>query len=338
MIKRQIFFISLFLLPLSLFAQRGGESMYGILHLTQSARMATLGGNQVGIVDEDVSMLLHNPAMLDSVWSKQLTFSYVPYVADIHYGFAGFASDLERYGNIALGVYHIDYGSFVGTDENGLKTGEFGAGETALQLTYSYKLLDNLKVGVSVKPLSSRIESYSSFALASDVGLFYHKPEKQFSMGIVLRNYGKQLTSYSSAELETIRPDLQIGVSKKLEHAPFRFSITAQDLLSGSLSYQIYDDEKNIIIKHDDALESKIIRHFVLGLEFVPTKNFYVGGGVNPRRRQELKVDSKSSTVGYSWGFGIKIYKINIAYASTRYHLAGTSNYFTLSANLSSFK
>ena len=336
MIKRCILLI-LLASSTALYAQRGGESLYGILQMTQSARVASLGGNQVGLVGKEISMLNHNPAMIDSTWTKNMSFSYIPYVADIHYGFAGVAWNFENIGTFAFSVYHLSYGSLRGTDEEGNETGKFGAGETVLQINYGRKLSENWRVGLSIKPLMSKIESYSSWAIASDLGIFYEKPESNFTFGAVLKNYGKQLTSYSDAKKESLRPDLQIGISQKLNHAPFRFSITAKDLLSGSLSYDIKDQDDNIIIKEEDTVEKKIMRRLVLGLEFVPTDNFYIGAGVNPRRRQELKVDSRTSTVGYSWGFGIKVYKFNISYGSTRYHLAGTSNYFSITTSLSSF-
>ena len=336
MIRHYILLI-FFTLSSLLFAQRGGESMYGVLRMTQSARIATLGGNQVGLPGNEVSMLNHNPAIIDSTWAQNMSFSYIPYVAGIHYGFAGVAWEFENLGTFAFSVYHLNYGSLVGADESGNETGKFGAGETVLQINYGKKITENWRAGLSIKPLMSKIESYSSWAIASDIGVFYENADMNFAFGAVLKNYGTQITSYSDAKTEFLKPDLQIGVSQKLHHAPFRVSLTAKDLLTSSLSYEVKDADNNPIIREADSIEKKIFRRLVLGVEFVPTDNFYVGIGVDPRRRQELKVDSRTSTVGYSWGFGIKVYKFNISYGSTRYHLAGTSNYFSITTSLSSF-
>lgn len=330
-----ILFCSLFSL---LKAQRGGETMYGVLHLTQSARMATFGGNQVGMIGNDVSMLVHNPAMMDSTWSEQVSLSYVPYVADINYGFGGLAWSFREIGNFALGVHHLDYGSFIAADESGIQTGTFGAGETVVQMSFSRQISKRWSGGISLKPVVSKLEAYSSWALAGDLGVFYRSDDRLFSFGATLRNWGRQLSAYDSSPLESLAPDLQFGFSKKLKHAPFRFLLTAQDLLSGSLSYKIQDDTgSHTSMEGDDTFDKKLFRHLVLGLEFVPSKNFYVGAGVNPRRRQELRVESLTSTVGYSWGFGIRIYKFNFSYGSTRYHLGGSSNHFSVTTNLSSF-
>ncbi|HLW08189.1 MAG TPA: type IX secretion system protein PorQ [Marinilabiliaceae bacterium] len=333
--------VSVFLL-ISLFtvlkAQRGGETMYGLLHLTQSARMATFGGNQVGMVGNDVSMLVHNPAMMDSTWSEQISLNYVPYIADINYGFGGLAWSFSNIGNFAFGVHHLDYGSFIAAEESGVQTGTFGAGETVIQTSFSRQLSKRWSAGISLKPVVSKIESYHSWALAGDLGLFYRSTDGLFSFGAALKNCGRQLSAYDSSPLENLVPDLQFGVSKKLKHAPFRFLLTAQDLLSRSLSYNVLDNSGIAVSSEEkDSFDKKLLRHLVLGLEFVPSNNFYVGAGVNPRRRQELKVESLTSTVGYSWGFGLRVYKFNFSYGSTRYHLGATSNYFSVTTNLSSF-
>lgn len=320
-------------------AQRGGESTFGLLHLTQSARMASLGGNQVGLAGNDLAMLLHNPAILDSSFSRQVSMSYVPYMADISYGFGGIAWHFDQAGTFALGFHHIGYGDFIAADESGLITGKFTAGETMVQLTYSRPLSQRLTAGLSFKPVFSRIEAYNSWGIATDLGLFYKSHDHLFHAGLTLRNYGRQLSAYDNAPLETLPADLQVGLSKKLAHAPFRFSLTAQNFISGSLQYDVPESQQTgstAFAEEDNTLE-KVARHLTLGVEFVPSGNFYVAGGFNPRRRAELKMPNKTSTVGFTWGFGLKIYKFNFSYGSGRYHLGGTSNHFSISTNLSSF-
>ncbi|WP_227625475.1 type IX secretion system protein PorQ [Geofilum rubicundum] len=338
-IHKYFFTILLVALSYSGQAQRGGESTFGLLHLTQSAKMASLGGNQVGLAGNDLAMLLHNPAILDSSFSQQVSMSYVPYMADISYGFGGIAWHFDQAGTFALGFHHIGHGDFIAAEESGLITGSFTAGESMVQLSYSRPLSPRLTAGLSIKPVFSRIEAYHSWGIATDLGLFYKSMDQLFQAGITLRNYGRQLTAYDNAPLETLPADLQVGLSQKLEHAPFRFSLTAQDLFSGSLQYTLPESEQgasNTFLEEDNTFE-KVARHLAIGVEFVPSGNFYVAGGINPRRRAELKMANKPSTVGFTWGFGIKIYKFNFSYGSGRYHLGGTSNHFSITTNLSAF-
>jgi len=41
--------------------------------------------------------------------------------------------------------------------------------------------------------------------------------------------------------------------------------------------------------------------------------------------------------VGFSWGFGVRIYKFRINYSRVTYSLAGSPNYLTIAFDLNSF-
>jgi hypothetical protein len=321
-------------------AQRGGESLYGLLHLTQSARVTALGGSQAGLHDRNLSILQHNPAVLDSVHTRQVSLSYVNYMAGINYGFGGLAWHFEGLGTMALGFQHTAYGDFIAAEIDGTRTGYFNAGETVIQATYSRPLSTRWTAGLSLKPVFSRLEAYKSWGLAADAGLFYRSDDGLFNGGLVYRNFGRQFSSYSSAPTESLPGYIQLGISQKLAHAPFRVSLTAQDLFSGSLSYTLPESSESgtTIHQEEESGFDKVIKHFVLGLEFVPSDNFYVAGGFNPRRRSELKMNNKASTTGLSWGFGFRIAHFHFAYGSARYHLGGTSNHFSITTNLHSYR
>lgn len=321
-----------------LLAQQAGSYTYDFLNLANSARIGALGGNQVGLADNDLNLVYNNPAALSPELSTSITLNYVPYVSDISISYAGYAHHFENIGTFGLGIHTINYGTFDRADEDGNLQGTFSAAEYAIQLSYTKMLSPKLRAGVSLKPIISNFEQYNSFGLAADIGLLYKSSNELFSAGLVLKNVGSQITTYNDT-YEAIPTDLQIGIAKKLAHAPFRFTLTAQDLLDWNMKYKVYDgsgDEVDGAGNGGNAFD-QLMRHMVIGIEFVPSQNFYVDFGYNHRRRQELAIDSKMSTVGFSWGFGFKVYKFRFAYGSARYHLAGTSNHFSLSTNLSDF-
>jgi hypothetical protein len=66
-------------------------------------------------------------------------------------------------------------------------------------------------------------------------------------------------------------------------------------------------------------------------------RNLSIGAGYNYQRRQEMKVESKTATVGFSWGFGVRISKFHINYARSTYHLNGSPNYISITTCLSDF-
>lgn len=319
-------------------AQQGGSYTYDFLTLPNSARIGALGGNQVGMADDDVNLVFNNPAVLSSDLNTDLTFNYVPYVSDINISYAGYAHHIENVGTFGIGIHTIGYGSFDRADEDGNLQGTFSAAEYAIQLSYAKVLSPKLRIGVSLKPIISNFEQYNSFGMAADIGLMYKSTNELFSAGLVAKNLGSQITTYNQT-YEPIPTDIQLGISKKLAHAPFRLVLTAQNLLDWNMRYKVYDgsgDEVENAGNNGNGFD-QIMRHMVWGVEFVPSKNFFVDFGYNHRRRKELAIESKMSTAGFSWGFGFKVYKFRFAYGSARYHLAGSSNHFSLSAKLSDF-
>ena len=165
----RFFFIALFLLLLIQAgrAQKGGEYTYSFLGLTNSARVAALGGDVVSLLDDDINTVFHNPALLTPGMHNNLSLNYVNYFAGVNYGYASYAYTLENIGNLAGGIHYINYGTFDQTDELGESLGTFRASEYALNLFYSRGFLDSaLTTGINLKPIFSSLEQYTSFGLA----------------------------------------------------------------------------------------------------------------------------------------------------------------------------
>ncbi|MCG6186652.1 type IX secretion system protein PorQ [Maribellus maritimus] len=336
---KQIYFISIFFLILaSGKAQIGGESTYQFLELTNSARMAALGGNQVALYDTaDLNLPYHNPAALQSSMENILLVNYVNYLADINYGYVSFARSYEGIGNFALGMHYINYGDFLEATEEGELTGNnFSAAEYALNIIYSNQF-KRWRYGANLKPILSSLESYRSFGIALDLGVSYASLDKYTNVALVARNIGTQITTYyEDGNREAIPFDLQAGISRRLKHAPVHLSLTLQHLNKWDLASEEKDDDELDISINDreESMAKQFMRHVVLGVEVLPSDNFIIRAGYNYQRRQELKFDEKLSTVGMSLGFGVKIKRFRLDFATTRYHLAGSSNHFSLAINL----
>ncbi|WP_234408384.1 hypothetical protein [Marinilabilia salmonicolor] len=133
-------------------------------------------------------------------------------------------------------------------DENGEIQGNFSASETVVFLGYSKKLSPRFTGGLTFKPVFSTIETYNSWGIAFDAGVTYHHANGRFHAGALLRNGGRQISRYGETSAASLPPDLQIGFSTQLAHAPFRFSVTARDLLSGSLDYEIPENDYGISV------------------------------------------------------------------------------------------
>ena len=229
-------------------AQIGGEKTYQFLELTNSARMAALGGTQVALTDSsDLNLPYHNPALLHRGMKNMLLVNYVNYLADINYGYASFAPKFNFPGNLAFGMHYINYGDFKEATDVGELTGNFfKAAEYALNIIYSNNY-NRLGYGLNIKPVYSMFESYQSFGIAADLGIIYSSKDSLTNVAMVARNIGGQITSYyEDGSREPIPFNLQAGISTRLRYAPVIVSLTMQHLTTWDLGWYESEEEQTL--------------------------------------------------------------------------------------------
>jgi hypothetical protein len=261
---------------------------------------------------------------------KSLALNYVNYFAGINYGLAMYSRSFPGTGNFAAGLTYLNYGTFTETDATGVITGNFTAAEYALSLIYSHQIDSLFSLGINFKPILSQLERYTSVGFAFDVGASWHNSSKLFSAGLVIKNAGYQVTTYAGEPHEKLPFEIQAGISQTLAHAPFRFSLTLRHLEKFDLTYQYQEPDLTGENKVSSGFLENSLRHVILGAELIPHKKFYISAGYNYQRRRELEIESKTSTVGFSWGFGINTSFMNIEFGRATYHLAGSSTNVSL--------
>jgi hypothetical protein len=340
-IKRTSVIFFLFLFVSNSIAQVGGEGTYAFLNLTTNPRIAALGGKVASFDDPELGLALYNPSLLNSSMHNQLSFSYVGYYAGIKYGSAMYSRNIDKVGTFGLGIMQVNYGSFTEASETGIITGSFTASDMAINLLYSRTFDSTFTVGVNLKPIYSHLYTYKSFGIAADFGFNYSHPKRLFSAGIVFRNIGTMVKPYTPDTWQNLPFEIVAGFSKKLAHAPFRIVATFHQLQNFNLYYNrpvtdnttlgLGDNPKNSKLK---SLSNEALSHVILGFEFVPFKSFCFRAGYNYQRRNELKVVENISSVGFSWGFGIRISKFQLSYGQSKYHLAGPTKYFSITTDL----
>jgi len=336
-----IFFLSSFFYLLS--AQTGGNNTYEFLNLTNPARVAALGGTLISVKDNDLNLSFQNPALLDSTMHNELAMSYTDYFAGIHYGYAAYSRTYKKIGSFSAGMQYLDYGSFTSATNTGEITGQFRANENSLNLSYGRHIDSMFSVGATLKTIYSKLDTFVSFGSAVDIGGVYNNPKHFFSTALVVKNIGKQWKTYNGVH-EPLPFEIQIGVSKKLSHAPFRLNFTGTHLEKWDMTYidpslQTVDPITGapIVKKKLNTFGDKLARHLVVGAEILLSKNFHLRLGYNYERRQEMKLEGHAGITGFSFGFGLKVSKFNLSYAYAKYHMAGGPNHFTISTNFSDF-
>jgi len=238
-----------------------------------------------------------------------------------------YSQSYQRIGSFAAGLTYLNYGSFREADESGNIIGSFTAAEYAFSIIYSRTIDTLFSIGANLKPVLSQLEKYTSFGIALDLGGSYHSRNNLFSAGLVIKNIGLQITTYAGETREKLPFEIQAGVSQRLAHAPFRFSLTLSHLEKFDLTHE-YDEASQE--SSGSGFGEDLLRHMIIGIEVLPHKNFYFSTGYNYQRRKELQVDSKAGMVGFSWGFGINTSFLSFGFGRATFHLSGASNHVTL--------
>lgn len=326
----------IFLANASLLAQYENDA-YQSLNSSFSSRQAVLN-QPVSIYDGDVENGINNPSMLNDEMYHKLSLNFVDYFADINFISASYAFPLKQFGTVGVSVKSIGYGDFIQTDYTSQSLGTFNANEQIVSLGVSKRLTEKWILGANLKSLFSNFENYQSSAIASDLALAYTDVEKNLFMSLIAKNYGRQLSSYANLS-EELPFQLDFGVSKRLEHLPFQFSLAYRNIERWDLINNFEDANSNISADAftEKGFGAKLFRHIDFGGELSIGKRIQLRMGYNPRRRQELKLNSYLGTVGFSWGVGIKLSHFTINYGRSTYHLHGSPNYFSFITDFSKF-
>jgi hypothetical protein len=331
-VKHTVLYIISSLFACSVNAQQS-EAAYKFLRFPSSARVNALGGNNVSLVENDVSLVFQNPSLLGPEMNKNMNVTYISYLADISVGSAVYAKMLTPLSAFAFGVNYVSYGSFKGYDEDEISTGDFNAKDIAVNGMYSRDLTNKLRGGVTAKVLLSNYEQYSSSAVGFDVGLSYFIEQTDFTVAVVAKNIGAQLSSYNEQRL-ALPWDLQVGMTRKLSHAPIRISLTAQYLNQWNFDRI---NAANEITDENQSFVPTLFKHMVLGVELLPSSNFWVGLGYNPKVHSDLKLETGNKWGGFNFGTGFRAKKISVGFALAKYYPSSTTYQFSLTMDLSKY-
>ena len=128
--------------------------------------------------------------------------------------------------------------------------------------------------------------------------------------------------------------DIQAGVSQKMAHAPIRFSLTAQ-----YLNRWKFNTIDNTTTDESDNFAKTLAKHLVIGVDFVPSDNFWLGVGFNPKTKMDMKLQGGGGGLsGFSAGAGVKIKMFDVGCSVAKYHPSALSLMLSVSLTLADFK
>jgi hypothetical protein len=306
--------------------QTGGDNTYEFLNLSPSAFANATGGITVSSQRADLSLPYYNPSLLNALMDNDISLSFSRWVAGISYGYASWAHHTSTAGTFAGGVSFIGYGSFTEADAAGNITGNFTAGEYAINIIWSWQIDSSFSVGVNLKPVLSHLERYYSAGLCVDAGVSYHNEQLLLDAGLVIRNAGLQIISYTGRGGEPLPFEIIAGATKRLAYAPFSFSLTFRHLEKPDMTHD-YDTEDDT---GAGGIGEDFLRHIVLGIELLPSESFWIGTGLNYQRRAEMRTSQRAGMAGFTIGFGVRSKAFELAYAHDAFHPSGGSNHLTV--------
>mgnify|MGYP002033901763 CR=1 FL=1 len=335
--RNYLFFAAI--LPSLLFAQTGGNTTYQVLQFPVSSRMAVLN-NPIAIWGSDLNLGINNPALLNPKMNDELALNFVDYFSDINMFSVAYAFPFKQAGTVGLSIQSLSLGKFTLTNDQAEELGFFEANEQLLTAGFGKQLHEKFSMGAALKIVFSDLESYQSTGLVTDIGATYFNTKNQFAASILAQNIGRQISSYNGVN-EPLPFEVKLGLSKKLEHLPFCFSICYNHLEMWDLNYNYQPEVIIDPITGEDVLNQlsfthKLFRHFTTSGE-LSIGDLQLRIGYDAQRRHELTVNSFLGMIGFSWGVGIKLSNFYINYGRATYHLAGAPNYFSLSTNFSKF-
>lgn len=314
-------------------SQEGGSTAYNFLNVTSSAKIYGLGGVNISLVDDDITVTDQNPSLLGAEMSNMVAFNYMHYIGGSNFAGLRYGHSAGEHGAWGVNVQYFGYGSIKEAQPDGTITGSFSPKDVAFGGTYSHDITDRLRGGINVKLLYSGYADYTAFAVATDLGINYYDPDRDLSLSAVVANLGGQVKRFHES-YDRLPFDIRLGWSQSFGTFPLRFSITAWNLTKWKLPYmEAGDGTEANEPKMKDGFMSNLFRHLVFGIDLISSPNYYISLGYNYKTRTDMSTYSRSFISGFSIGGGIKVKNFGVNLAFAQPHTGATTFMVNLSYN-----
>ena len=216
-------FITVSLL-LMIVTQVDAVGAYSILEIPFHARSLSMAG--IGTADpkgQDVSAF--NPALLALSGNESQYFylSLLSHPAGIKSGAVVWRASFRGF-PAAITMRHVSYGDFTEFDDDGNRTGTYGAGDSWISAAASYPLMPGVAVGGSAGLLVSQVDDVSATLGLISIGTAINVPRYDLHVGLAVNNLGVTFSSFTK-HVEAIPTSVAIGITKKLKYLPLELSV-----------------------------------------------------------------------------------------------------------------
>lgn len=332
--------ILLLLLPFAAGAQTGGTHAFQNLNAQYNARTMGMGGDAIAIYDNDLNLGLNNPAILNHQMHGRFGFNQSIMSSGVNTGALTYARKIKS----TMGMVHFrysSYGKMDRTDIDGTNLGTFTPGDFILGASAQHRFNERMSAGATLNILYSQLDSYTAFGTSLDIAGLYRDSARSLNIVGVVKNLGVQWKGYTTNK-NPLPLEVQLGISHKLKHAPFRISLIAQHLQKWDLSYVDPNAKPRVDPLTGDTIQVKqsgffdnLARHGKLQLEILIGKKLQIRTAFDYQRRKELAIVGRGGLAGFSFGAGMAFKRFSLDYGWYVYSAAGSQHGLTLNFLLS---
>jgi hypothetical protein len=284
-----------------------GTTGYELFRTDGFARSSGLAGSSIAH-SGDLSSMQTNPAGLAAIVRPTASAGFTKHVLDINQGTLAYARPAKNHIVWAAGVDYLNYGAFDRADENGFKSGEFGASDFQLRGAISQSLKPELRIGAVLKYQYRDIDGIAATAIAGDVGVQYETGFNNWTVGAAIRSFGVATSAFLN-EKDDLPTSYELGFAVPLEHLPVKFSVAG-----GYVT--------------DEGVEGRG------GLEIGFSRQFTGRIGYSTIGIDQRTGLSSDAFAGFSGGLGLRVKQLSFDYALSSHGEIGFLNRFTIGTEL----
>lgn len=340
-----IAFISIIIAPLAAFSQTGGNHTFALLDLPFNARSAALGTDFITAKDQDLNLAISNPSLYNAKMHKHASFSQAFLAGGISYGMANYARNFKNDITGGASIRYVSYGKQDRRDEAGTSIGSFTPAEFIFGAGFGKQLNPQISIGANVNLIYSQLETYNALGASIDLAGTYELEKANLLVTALVKNAGYQFKSYTQKNRAPLPAEFQLGVSHKLKHAPFRFSILMHHLNTWNITYNDPTLKPTVDPLTGDTVPvkvagfgTKLAHHFTYQAEILISKNIHLRAAFDYHRRQEMRVAARPGLSGFSFGVGMYFKRFSLDYGFAVISAAGYNNMISLTTNLDKWK
>lgn len=204
-----------------------GTTAFPLLNTKYDARSIAMSGASVAMPN-DLYGVFTNPSTFVQDTGKMGVFLGYNFITDGIWGIPiALSRSFDKYGSFAINLFSVTSGDIVAMDENNKQTGGIARWDFLTGgLTWGYRITGNLSIGASLNGIYERAVNdkhieYSADGIMCNLGVQYRMNNNRIILGLVLKNAGFMINSYSSGNDRAVLPlTIEGGISFVPKNVP----------------------------------------------------------------------------------------------------------------------